>query len=89
MSEEKLITLRRQGAYIRHLREGQSLSVEAFADKLGIYVSELEVIERGDTEAPDKVIKQLSDISNAYDIMMGNIFGKRWEKLKERGARAI
>ncbi len=71
------------------------MSVEAFAHRLcipgkfHICPSELDAIEKGETEAPDKVVKQLPDISNAYDITMGNIFGERWEKLKEKGAEAI
>lgn len=89
MSEEKLIALRRQGAYIHHLREGQSLSVEAFADRLDIDPSQLEAIEEGKEEAPDKVIRQLPAISNAYEVAMQSAFGERWQKLKERGARAI
>lgn len=89
LTDEEKLRLQKQGSYIRYLREEQRMSLEAFADRLDIYASELEAIERGDTEAPDKVIKQLPDISNAYDIMMGNIFGKRWEELKEKGAKAI
>lgn len=65
------------------------MSIEAFADRLDIYPSKLKAIEKGDAEAPDNVIKQLPDISNAYDTKMRNVFGKRWEKLKEKGAEAI
>lgn len=89
MKDEEKASLKRQGSYIRHLREQQQMSLETFADRLDIYPSELDAIERGDVEASDKVIKQLPDISNAYDVDMQNIFGKRWEKLKEKGAQAI
>ena len=89
MTDEEKARLKRQGSYIRHLREQQQMSLEAFADRLDIYPNELDAIEQGDIEASDKVIKQLPDISNAYDVDMRNIFGKRWEKLKEKGAQAI
>ncbi len=89
MDKEKPLILRRQGAYIRHLREEQSLSVKAFADRLDIYPSQLEAIEEGEEEAPDKVIRQLPDISNAYEVNMQSVFGARWNKLKERGVKAI
>lgn len=89
MTDEKKLRLKREGSYIRHLREEQQMSLEAFADRLDIYPSELDAIERGDVEASDKVVKQLPDISNAFDVDMQNIFGKHWEKLKEEGAQAI
>lgn len=89
MTDEEKARLKRQGNYIRHLREQQQMTLEAFADRLDIYPSELDAIERGDVEATDKIIKQLPDISNAYDVDLRNIFGKRWEKLKEKGAQAI
>ena len=89
MKDEEKARLKRQGSYIRHLREQQKMSLEDFAERLDIKPNELDAIERGDVEASDKVIKQLPDISNAYDVDMQNIFGKRWEKLKEKGAQAI
>ena len=89
MDKEKLPTLKGQGAYIRRLRKEQSLSVEAFADRLDIRPSQLKAIEDGEKEAPDKVIRQLPDISNAYEVEMESAFGARWQKLKERGAKAI
>lgn len=90
MAEEESIMLRRQGAYIRRLREEQEKSVRAFADGLDIQPSQLEAIENGTEEAPDKVIKGLPGISNAYDEDMQTFFGARWLRLKEdKGAEAV
>lgn len=89
MTSANKLKLQREGIYIRFLREQQKMSLEAFADRLDIKPRELEAIESGDTEASDKVIRQLPDISNAYEHDMLNFFGDRWKKLKEDGAKAI
>ena len=83
MTSANKLKLQKQGVYIRFLREQQKMSLEAFADRLDIKTSELEATENGDTEAPDKVIRQLPDISNAYEHDMLNFFGSRWEKLSD------
>ena len=79
------LAIKKQGAYIKHLRAEQELSVEAFADRLHIKPDELKEIENGNIEAPDEVIRQLLSISDADEYYMYRFFGDRWEILKEEG----
>jgi len=79
------LAIRKQGAYIKHLRAEQDLSVEAFADRLHIKPDELKQIENGNTEAPDEVIRQLLRISDANEYYMYRFFRERWEALTEKG----
>lgn len=89
MSDGDKSRLREQGICIRHLWEEQQLLAEAFADRLDIKPGQLRPIEEGLREATSKIIRQLPDISNAYDHDMRNFFGDRWERLKELEADAL
>ena len=87
--EEEKLAIKKQGAYIQHLRADQNLSVEAFADRLHIKPNELKEIEEGNIEAPDEVIRQLLYVIKAneldFESNMYRFFGERWEALKEKG----
>lgn len=89
MGNNDKASLKEQGSYILHLREEQQLSLEAFAERLDVQPSLLGAIERGERRAPDKIIRQLPDISNAYEHDMNRVFGERWSKLKGKGYKAI
>ena len=85
MVKEQKSAIKRQGGYIRYLRARRNLSAEAFANKLGISPCELQQIEDGNIEAPDRVFRELLSVSNADGYYMYLYFGERWEELKEKG----
>ncbi|MFC2066269.1 helix-turn-helix domain-containing protein [Chloroflexota bacterium] len=75
--------LKRQGGYIRHLRAKQELSIEEFADKLGVKPAELRDMENGKIEASEEVILQLLPMSDDDKDIMDRVFGDRfWETLE-------
>ncbi len=85
MAGEVIPALKRQGAYIRHLRAVQNLSIEDFAANLNIKPERLEDIEEGVIETPDDVITQLIAVAEATEWEIYRFFGERYEALKESG----
>ena len=80
VSEEKKEIMRREGEFLRTLRERMQLSREEFADKIDIWPREVEDIENGVKLVPDKVIIVLQEATGASDDEMKSAFGDRWKK---------
>ena len=80
-TEVRNLKTKKEGSFIRYLRVKRSLSIKAFADKVGITPAELLDIEDGSIEASEDLIRRLIPMSNDQD--MNEIFEERfWKAIK-------